>query len=1153
MFNIQVSSTFIHYFLLAQKVTQKWHPANRATPTLGVCWLDESMNKVVAHFALHYYATDGCSNVIVTFVPFVQTYLTRSITGCPTGTVYKSVQESADGAKSEECFDIVGRSVRQRSYSLNNITSKKWVNSDVVYDNLGRAIERTEPYFDGDPKHWSVITYDILGRPTKVTLADESISTTEYNGLTTVTTNDKGHKKTETRNVLGEIVSVKDHLNGVSKYTYDAQGNLVEMFGPSGSAHTTIIRYDNLGRKQSMTDPDKGNWSYEYNTFGELISQCDGKYQTTKMSYDRLGRMTSRRDYNAASDCATLGTLEGTTTWSYDSLANGVGQLAEVVQGSYRQVPSYDALGRVIGATTTINNTAYNTRQTYNAIGQVFQSFDAASGQRDNGHRGVQYEYELGIQTKVRDVRNSGDNAIVYEQVLKVDARGNVTSSEQGNNVKTTRTYDEHTGRIKTIKADTFASVNIQNLAYEWDSIGNLNHRKETSGSKSLQENFLYDGLNRLTRSTTQSNGQSHVQSLTYYGNGNIKTKSDVEGGATYQYGSLEYGCRYATLYSPIAISSAVKPGPHAVNKINNKAYCYDANGNNISGSGRYLQYTTFDKVKRIKKGDYDTTFTYGPSRSRYKRTDTDGTDAKTTWYLGNVEIIETTSGENANTIEYRRSLGSAIESIIYKNNSINSIKTSYLHFDHLGSVDVITDTIGSLLQELSFDAWGKRRNATNWATYSEQQQADYFRSTLTSDGRNSEITTRGFTGHEMVDGVGIIHMNGRIYDAHLGRFLQADPIVQEPFDTQVLNRYSYVRNNPLNATDPSGHVFFTLFASIVLASLPSVTAIQVGLVIFATATLDALAQGASLGDALRSGFISGLAAFTFASIGTQFAEIGSKNVQGIAPKTLASGVSKTAGGSTLFEFGKGTFLTAGQITGQIALHATAGGVFNVLQGGTFGHGFISAGLVKGLTPAIGSVGGLEVGGVSFAQAAVAAVVGGTVSKISGGKFANGAYTAAFQNLFNQQSQTQQVKAQEEYARQLREHYQNKLEEYQSYIDGLSPESFNKVFGTNGIERLGRNVVNTQLDKIRGSLNTSEAFELLLDAPIDALELVSSVPPVGRGFKAVLSAYLNFSDLPAPIFDFSDYSIACQSSLKCGYQIGTRFVPYYEGNNIMNR
>jgi len=64
-------------------------------------------------------------------------------------------------------------------------------------------------------------------------------------------------------------------------------------------------------------------------------------------------------------------------------------------------------------------------------------------------------------------------------------------------------------------------------------------------------------------------------------------------------------------------------------------------------------------------------------------------------------------------------------------------------------------------------------------------------------------ITPRGYTGHEHLDDFGLIHMNGRIYDPILARFLQADPFME---DTGTLNRYTYVHNNPLAFTDPSGY-----------------------------------------------------------------------------------------------------------------------------------------------------------------------------------------------------------------------------------------------------------------------------------------------------------------------------------------------------------
>ncbi|CAM3818359.1 Rhs family protein [Vibrio vulnificus] len=63
-----------------------------------------------------------------------------------------------------------------------------------------------------------------------------------------------------------------------------------------------------------------------------------------------------------------------------------------------------------------------------------------------------------------------------------------------------------------------------------------------------------------------------------------------------------------------------------------------------------------------------------------------------------------------------------------------------------------------------------------------------------------------GFTGHEMLDDMGLIHMNGRVYDPTLARFLSTDPYIQDKcFGTQAFNRYSYAQNNPLSYVDPAG------------------------------------------------------------------------------------------------------------------------------------------------------------------------------------------------------------------------------------------------------------------------------------------------------------------------------------------------------------
>src|SRR5688572_23878815 len=120
---------------------------------------------------------------------------------------------------------------------------------------------------------------------------------------------------------------------------------------------------------------------------------------------------------------------------------------------------------------------------------------------------------------------------------------------------------------------------------------------------------------------------------------------------------------------------------------------------------------------------------------------------------------------------------------------------TRYLLKDHLGSVDRITDASGTVLVKVSDDSFGKRRDGADWV--GPPSSGDWT--------QIAAATRRGFTGHEHLDNLALIHMSGRVYDPGLGRFIQADPFVPDPLDAQSFNRYSYVRNRALSVTDPSG------------------------------------------------------------------------------------------------------------------------------------------------------------------------------------------------------------------------------------------------------------------------------------------------------------------------------------------------------------
>ena len=250
---------------------------------------------------------------------------------------------------------------------------------------------------------------------------------------------------------------------------------------------------------------------------------------------------------------------------------------------------------------------------------------------------------------------------------------------------------------------------------------------------------------------------------------------------------------------------------------------------------------------------------------------------------------------------------------------------------------------------------------------------------------RDLAVTPRGFIGHEHVDSMGLIHMNGRIYDPHLARFLQADPFME---DTGTLNRYTYVHNNPLMYSDPSGYNARAIFRSFITIVVGLAVPGSWGILgsVFAGALAGAVTTGSLEGVLL--GAFSGL---VFGSIGEYFQGVQAGNLD-------ADGVF--IGGKEFMNTG----LTAGEFAAQSVSHGMAGGVIAEMQGGQFGHGFVSAGVSKAVTPGV-----MDYVGNVYAQGVVIAIVGGTVSEATGGKFANGAATAAMAFAFNQMSGEQEV------------------------------------------------------------------------------------------------------------------------------------------------
>ncbi len=316
---------------------------------------------------------------------------------------------------------------------------------------------------------------------------------------------------------------------------------------------------------------------------------------------------------------------------------------------------------------------------------------------------------------------------------------------------------------------------------------------------------------------------------------------------------------------------------------------------------------------------------------------------------------------------------------------------------DHLGSTDLLYTGIwnGSSFanpqtEKQAFDPWGERRNAETWQNERTTSTDAYHTS-----GQGYDC---GYTGHEQLDDSKLVHINGRIYDPELGRMLSPDPVVQVPEYSQNFNRYSYVMNNPMNMTDPSGfswlrNVFHKL-GSWLKDNWQTVVVIVV-MAVIVIASCGTLTGAAALGGALLGATVS-------AAVGT----IATAAIVGAFLGGIAGGLSAALTGGNLGDVlrvatigGISGALTAGLAASpvggtplEVAGQGVIGGASNEAMGGKFQDGFMSAAAASAIQQ------------VPYANSGVAGlvkscVVGGTASSLGGGKFANGAYTAAFQYL----------------------------------------------------------------------------------------------------------------------------------------------------------
>jgi RHS repeat-associated protein len=776
--------------------------------------------------------------------PFARAYLDR------VGRRIRSVSEAFDGADQS---GGVSRLIVQ----------------DTEYNAYGAQVLSTQPYFldtgasvetpSGSGYGMTASEYDALGRVVATYTVDvanghsqggstshlfsgrgtwqAARTTVQYLAFTTVTTNDDGAARKEERNIDGKLVRTTDALGAQAAHQHDAFERLVAT--RDALQNSVVTQYDGRGRKVATSDPDTGLWTYDHDAVGKLVWQQSPNQHAvnrqTTMAYDLLGRMVTRTE------------PEYVSNWVYDNCSKGVGKLCESSTGSgVSRKFAYDAFGRLASSRTNASDgTAFATAVGYDAANGRLSSQTYPTGLTVNyGYTAKGYLERLTLATAATvsplPAQPGGTPAAgttlpagsVLWRALAYNAWGQVVRQRYGNVVEGFANFDPGTGRLASVTASLNGAGQLLNQDYLWDSLGRMRQRNDHFGdgvSGAVTESFSYDTLGRLGGYVVAAPaipGLARSVSLQYNALGMLLSKSDV--------GAYGYGAQGPGATRPHALLS--------VTGADTTSYGYDGNGNLTSASaGKYrgIAYTSFnlpDSQSGIQGPGGSVGYTWGYDENHARlvevRTTTGGPAAgtRTTWNLHpdstgglgfesevNTPVSPSATHPAVTSNRHYLDAGGVNVGVLVSTGALPTlgasqvaptplatialVKVEYWHKDSLGSLIATTDHAGAVTQRYAYDPFGKRRQANGSYDGAGNLMVDW--SPATNNG-----TDRGFTGHEHLDDVGLVHMNGRIFDPTLGRFMQGDPLIQSPYNLQNYDRYGYCYNNPLSCRDPSGFSF---------------------------------------------------------------------------------------------------------------------------------------------------------------------------------------------------------------------------------------------------------------------------------------------------------------------------------------------------------
>jgi RHS repeat-associated protein len=571
--------------------------------------------------------------------------------------------------------------------------------------------------------------------------------------------------------------------------SYDALGREVRAMFTAGqttiwtrqACHLRLSsgRVDENGQRRRETRSVQG-WLQrvdEYLGTGACTTEDPGAYATTTYQYDPLGRLTVIRDTRGNLTVLvydSLGRRTGvndpdTGWWTYGFDENGnttsIRSPKDIAQGTGTTL-AYDALNRPLQQDNPVGaDVEYRYDQGSYGLGHRTSMTDG-SGQET-------YEYDaMGRRTLTTKIVDG----TAYPIRQSFDGRGRILSVEYPGETVTYRydaagnlvdipgyaTFTGHNalGQPGTV---TYANGVVTSFGYGDTTDARLNSLRVGLGSQPyLDLRYVWVGGNIIQIGDQVDAARTQI--FEYDALGRLTRARGAYGVLAYAYDPI------GNLTEKEGVSYVYGARPHAVASTSaGQAFTYDENGNTLSDGQRLFAYDDGDQIVGITAPGGSVAFVNDGEGRRVKKISASGTSV----YVG----------------RYLECTAAACARYVFAGDTRIAVRTDadvkFYHQNHQGSTALVTDAAGRILEGLDYLPFG-----------------------ATQSDAGAVSMTHKFTGQALDPETGLYDYKARFYDPVLGRFLSPDTLLQNVYDPQALNRYTYCRNNPVVLVDESGHLF---------------------------------------------------------------------------------------------------------------------------------------------------------------------------------------------------------------------------------------------------------------------------------------------------------------------------------------------------------